>query len=64
MVIIGFIEDMGRKTLGEIIIAVMFFLVLPISGLALVFGHVIIGILGLVVCMILLHFGTELKRRK
>ncbi|MBA2861886.1 hypothetical protein [Methanococcus maripaludis] len=60
----GIIEDAGRKTLGEIIITLTFFLVLPITGLALILGHSVIGILGLVFCIVLLHLGTDLKKRK
>lgn len=61
---IGLIKNAGRKTLGEIIIAITFFLGFPISALAFAYIHPLMGILCLVFCIYLLHLANTLKKGK
>ncbi|MBA2840194.1 hypothetical protein HNP87_000706 [Methanococcus maripaludis] len=60
----GIIKNAGRKTLGEIIIAITFFLGFPISALVFTYINPIMGILCLVFCIYLLYLANTLKKRK
>ncbi|MBA2868547.1 hypothetical protein [Methanococcus maripaludis] len=60
----GIIKNAGRKTLGEIIIAITFFLGFPISALVFAYINPTIGVLCLVFCIYLLYLANRLKKGK